>query len=117
MKKQLLREISRAANALRANRSFEMLESATAYIIGKGCAADYRLSGEIEALSRVLPSNPVIFDVGANNGEWAIALAKHLSNPVFYLFECAPICITELKQRLPRLPNSKLLGSGLVLVS
>ena len=69
------------------------IESYTAFVGGKGAGSGWDNKGEIRAISsRISSDNPVIFDVGANNGNWSKALSKRLgnSNTKFYLFECSP---------------------------
>jgi FkbM family methyltransferase len=103
--KSLLSGLSAMVVLLRLIPAIVALEKVCAYLVGKGASSDYHSSGEIEALKAVLPADAIIFDVGANNGEWAALLAASLNNPSFYLFGCAPICLLEMKRRLPRIPN------------
>jgi FkbM family methyltransferase len=101
--KYALSWVSAVVNALRLNYFIGKLESSFAYLNGKGAASDFHSSGEISALQKLLQRDAIIFDVGANNGEWALALARGLESPKFFMFECAPICLAEIEKRLPKL--------------
>lgn len=106
--KKIVFKVSGLLLVLRFTKFIKVIQQLLSYLEGKGVASDFRLSGEIPALASVLPSRPIIFDVGANNGEWSVLLANKLDNAEFYLFECAPICLQEIEFRLPRIPNNHL---------
>jgi len=80
----------------------------SAFLLGKGSGAGWDSAGEAAALKSVSPNGPLtIFDVGANDGTWAVQLAKLLGRPDnrFFLFECAPYCYDGLDKRWAQIPN------------
>jgi FkbM family methyltransferase len=87
-------------------------ETYSAFLLGKGSGAGWDSAGEASALKSVSPDAPLtIFDVGANDGAWAVQLAKLLgrSDNRFFLFECAPYCYPGLEMRWAQIPNPVLI--------
>lgn len=71
---------------------------------GRGAGTGWDMAGETRAVASTLSGidAPVIFDGGANHGQWASALAAALDGvkPTFYLFEPQTACQESL-ERLP----------------
>jgi len=84
------------------------IEKYTAFLQGKGSGSGWD-AGETRALARVINnynSDSIIFDVGANNGEWAVKLSDQIKGEaVFYLFECSPYVLPHLSKRTPYIKN------------
>lgn len=58
-------------------------------------------NGEEFVLSRLtIPADPVVFDVGANRGDWALMLHDHHPTAIVECFEPAPSTVTALTSRL-----------------
>jgi FkbM family methyltransferase len=68
-----------------------MLDAYLNFLMGKGSGTGWDLAHEIQtALSCVYRQRPVIFDVGANVGEWSQGLLAASPAARLYLFEPAP---------------------------
>lgn len=90
--------------------SVEKLDIFLCAMIGKGGDSSWDSKGQTHALANsvALRGSPVVFDVGANNGEWCLELFKIIKNkkPQFHLFECAPYCFAPLEKRAYLIPDS-----------
>jgi hypothetical protein len=65
--------------------------------LGAGSGWDEKSEGAIAA-SFIKQGAPVIFDIGANRGNWSTQVWSHLppGDAKFYLFEVAPYCMSPL---------------------
>jgi len=69
-------------------------------LLGKGAGAGWALATEIEAAKSSIKSNtPILFDVGANSGEWAAEMVRNFPDAKLYLFEPQPRCQQILRER------------------
>ncbi len=99
---------SRTLHRLHGGRLIAAAETACAFLLGKGSGSGWDATGETRSVARFVTNpDPVVFDVGANNGEWSAKLAAHMQRPDarFHLFECSPQVLPYLPKRLPRIPN------------
>ena len=79
-------------------------------------AGKFAFSGELEAAQRMLADkeNAVFFDVGANNGEYALEIAKRLpASATIYCFEPLESMFHELSRRTRDIPNVRAANFGL----
>jgi len=65
-----------------------------------------KISGEDYLINKILPtklkiSNPIIFDVGANIGDYSLALSGRFPNSIIYSFEPHPETFSRLKSNIP----------------
>lgn len=80
-------------------RAAALAESYLAILQGKGAGAGWGLAYEAEAAARtVRTAQPLIIDVGANLGAWALAVDALLAplHPCYLLVEPAPACQAAL---------------------
>ena len=76
-------------------------------------------SGEIWVVSHVVRdalatrSGAVVFDVGANVGDYSLLLARHLRSPAIYAFEPSPRTFAELARRVEAVPGVVAVPLGL----
>lgn len=64
---------------------------------------DVHQNGEAALLARLAPFRPrVLFDVGANEGDWASAAATALPEATIHAFEIVPAMATLLRERAAR---------------
>lgn len=78
------------------------------FLMGKGSGTGWALSQEISsAVSLIERDNPVVFDVGANTGEWTAQMEKSSPNARIFMFEPSPHCQKLLSDLL--LPNATLI--------
>jgi len=62
-------------------------------LLGKGAGTGWAMEAEIKAAkSAIRRSAPVIFDVGANTGEWSVAIKQLYPQAQLVLFEPQPAC-------------------------
>lgn len=77
-----------------------LLEAYLAVLQGKGAATGWDMTNEAKVASRyVSRANGVVFDIGANRGEWSTALYRLLDSKDvrFYLFEPSQTCYAALQ--------------------
>ncbi|NEQ39984.1 MAG: FkbM family methyltransferase [Okeania sp. SIO3I5] len=89
----------------------KLFEAYWCCLLGKGAGAGWALNTEINAAKSVIhTSHPVIFDVGANNGEWSLLLHKMFPESRIFLFEPQPACQKIIMEK--QIPNSKLIPNA-----
>jgi FkbM family methyltransferase len=75
-------------------------------------------NGESLVLDKISRLNVnVIFDVGANEGEWARLVSKKNKNAKIYSFEIVPTTFNKLKESTLNFPNINIFNYGLSNVS
>jgi FkbM family methyltransferase len=83
----------------------------TAY---KNVSYDFAINGELWLLDRLKHLTvEMIFDVGANHGEWAAAASARFPNAVIHAFEIVPNTYNYLEDTAHRTPNIRPNCSGL----
>ena len=90
-----------------------LLESYVCFIQGKGAGTGWDLQGEVNAaVAHIHRDNAVIFDVGANVGEWTTHLVKALGPTKFrlFLFEPSETCRIILNSR--KLPQATIIQAA-----
>lgn len=69
-------------------------------LLGKGAGTGWALSAEIKAAkSTIRNSSPIIFDVGANKGEWSLLFHQFFPSAKIFLFEPQPACQTIILEK------------------
>lgn len=85
-----------------------LLEAYWCILTGKGAGTGWDLESEIAAAqSAITTAKPIIFDVGANNGEWSLLMSQLYPQAQLYLFEPQPECQQTIIDK--RLPNMELI--------
>ena len=75
-------------------------------LIGKG-SGGWDLQDEVQAAARrIRVARPVVFDVGANIGDWSQGLLQAVPDAKIYMFDPSPGCQAAIRQKA--LPNTKL---------
>jgi FkbM family methyltransferase len=88
-----------------------LFEAYWCILLGKGAGTGWALDAEINAAKSVINKPcPVIFDVGANNGEWSFLLNKIFPNSQIFLFEPQPACQKMIMEK--KIPNSELIPNA-----
>ncbi|MFN3979733.1 MAG: FkbM family methyltransferase [Caldilinea sp.] len=89
-----------------ANRRTEPLtrlfETYLAIVQGRGSGTGWDMTGEVRVATNLIRrDDAVVFDVGANMGEWSDGLRRKLLNVRchIYQFEPASACVRELQRR------------------
>ena len=73
---------------------------------GKGSGTGWDMSGEVSAALVFLEgvTDPVIFDIGANNGEWTRGIWQALGRGRYFAYEPQEACLPRLKDSsMPKL--------------
>ncbi len=74
------------------------LDAYVNFLMGKGAGTGWDLRHEIQtARSRVYTDTPVVFDVGANVGEWSKGFLEEVPLAHLYLFEPSPGCQRQIE--------------------
>lgn len=77
------------------------------YFIGRGAGMGWALSSEVAvALNCIKRKNPVVFDVGANVGEWSQKYRKLQPNGILYMFDPQVACQKAIVDK--QIPNAEL---------
>jgi FkbM family methyltransferase len=101
------------------NLFFEKLHSLALRQMNFGRASNYRSNGELYSLKQLAHrwrKEPVVlFDVGANVGEFTLEILEAFQNNKFelYAFEPSTRAGAQLKQRVPDLPHVHVVHKGL----
>jgi FkbM family methyltransferase len=73
------------------------------------------INGEVRLIRDLSPLNfEVVFDVGANKGDYAVEVMRWHPNARVYCFEVSPANLTSLKARLAHDPRAVLVDKGLL---
>jgi FkbM family methyltransferase len=76
-----------------AQRLISLAETASAILQGKGSGTGWDMRGEVNAHRPFLSAGAVLFDVGANVGEWSFAVSNYLKGEAtLFMFEPQPAC-------------------------
>ena len=95
------------ANSVTANFT-NLLEAYLSILLGKGAGRGWAIDAEIAAVKFATSrSNAILFDVGANRGEWSSLCHKLYPQANFFLFEPQPACLKIILDL--NLPNSILI--------
>jgi FkbM family methyltransferase len=82
------------------------------FLIGKGSGAGWDLDAEVAAAARhIQRPNPVLFDVGANEGNWSEGMLRRLPGARVFLFDPSPGCQAVIRRK--QLPASTLIPCAL----
>jgi FkbM family methyltransferase len=88
-----------------------LLEAYWCILLGKGAGSGWALDAEINAAKSVINNPyPVIFDVGANIGDWSLLMHKSLPQARIFMFEPQPDCQQIIKDK--HIPNAILIPNA-----
>jgi len=98
--KVLAKPLSRLfANSI-TEGSTRLGEAYLSILLGKGAGTGWALEAEIKAAISVIPqSSPILFDVGANIGEWSSLFVKFNPQAKIFLFEPQPACHIKIRDK------------------
>jgi FkbM family methyltransferase len=84
-----------------------MFDAYLNFLHGKGSGAGWDLHEEVGAAVRLIQNKqPVLFDVGANVGDWSAAMVQAIPEATVFMFEPSPGCQAEIRRK--SIPKSKL---------
>ena len=77
-----------------------MLDAYLNFLIGKGSGTGWDLGEEVRAaVARIKRPEPVVFDVGANVGNWSEELLKSIPTAKVFMFDPSPDCQAAIRQK------------------
>jgi FkbM family methyltransferase len=93
--------LSRIATSRPFSRMSRYAEAYLGILFGKGSGTGWDMEGEITAACAALTTpDPLIFDVGANQGDWSRALLRKLPRARIVMFEPAAGCQSHLQSMI-----------------
>ncbi len=112
---QIGKTLARPLSQLVANPATEdlarLFEVYWCILLGKGAGTGWALDAEINAAKSVIKTPcPVIFDLGANKGEWSLLIHKVFPESRIFLFEPQPACQKMIMDK--KIPNSELIPNA-----
>ena len=102
----------RVSGRVRLQRGFEALHRLALQGMNIGAAADQPASSGEARVLRGLPTRPVIMDVGANTGTWAILALSNRPQANLHCFEPSAAAYAKLVQRLEGRATAHQFGLG-----
>lgn len=107
--KALAKPLSRLVAHPKTAQFSQLIETYVCILLGKGGGTGWAIEAEINAATSViLHPAPIIFDVGANIGEWSLLMQRHCPpSSRFFLFEPQPACQTIIEEK--KISNSTLI--------
>jgi FkbM family methyltransferase len=85
-----------------AQNALSLMEVGAAIFRGKGAGTGWDMSSEVRVASPFVGDDSIVFDVGANTGEWSRTLIEACTcSPQIFLFEPQESCVKEL-EKLPK---------------
>ncbi len=82
------------------------------FLIGKGSGTGWDMREEVRAAAqRIHRSHPVVFDVGANVGNWSHGLLQAVPGAKVYMFDPSPGCQAAIRKLA--LPGTRLFPCAL----
>lgn len=112
MGKRLGKPLSRILCSAPLYPAVRMLDAYLNFLMGKGSGTGWDLREEVRsAVARIHRPQPVVFDVGANVGNWTQSLLEFLPTAKVYMFDPSPGCQKVIREK--NLPGITLLPCAL----
>lgn len=106
--KLLAPHLSRVVASSRVAGLSQLADTYLCILLGKGAGSGWALDAEIRAALRLIHNPlPVIFDVGANTGEWAARMHTRIPKARIFMFEPQSTCRQAIAAKA--IPNSVLI--------
>ena len=103
--------LSRLILACGGTRSVRKLIAFLNYTLGRGAGAGWELGPEVAVALQCLRSeNPVVFDVGANVGDWSAHYRTRMPKGRLFMFEPQPTCQNAILAK--GIPNAELIKAA-----
>jgi FkbM family methyltransferase len=98
--KSAAKPLSRLACSRWFYRPCRLLDAYLNFLMGKGSGTGWDMEDEVRAaVSRIHRPQPVIFDVGANVGNWTKGVLQAVPNAKVYMFDPSPGCQAAIQER------------------
>ena len=106
MGKKLARPLSWLACSSWLRQPYRVMNIYLNSLVGKG-SGGWVLDDEVQAaLARIRGQQPIVFDVGANVGNWSQQVLRAIPNAKLFMFEPSPGCQAAIREM--NLPGAKL---------
>jgi len=110
--KKLGKPLSRIVCSSLFYKPVRMMDAYLNFLMGKGSGTGWDLSEEVRAaVIRIHRPQPVVFDVGANVGNWTQSLLQFIPDAKVYMFDPSPGCQQTIRSK--KLPGITLIPSAL----
>src|SRR6478736_5332542 len=77
-----------------------MVDAYLNFLVGKGSGTGWDMREEVRAaVARIHQPRPVVFDVGANIGNWSQALLQTIPDAKVYMFDPSPGCQAAIREK------------------
>ncbi len=81
-------------------KPIRMVDAYLNFLIGKGSGTGWDLQEEVRAaVMHIHRSQPVVFDVGANEGNWTESLLQSIPKAKVYMFDPSPGCQAAIREK------------------
>lgn len=91
--------LSRVACSSWLQKPVRAVDAYLNFLIGKGSGAGWNIAEEVRmACDHVHRPAPVIFDAGANVGDWSAATLERIPKARLFMFEPSPGCQAQIRQ-------------------
>jgi len=92
--------LSHAATSRVLERPLRVVDAYLNFVLGKGAGTGWDIGHEVTlALARIHSQRPVVFDIGANVGDWTAGLLALRPDARVWMFEPSPECQQHLRAR------------------
>jgi FkbM family methyltransferase len=110
--KSAAKPLSRIACSRWLYKPCRVLDAYLNFLMGKGSGTGWDMREEVRAaVSRIHRPQPVVFDVGANVGNWTESLLQEVPDAKVYMFDPSPGCQAAIHQK--NLPGVTLIPCAL----
>jgi FkbM family methyltransferase len=110
--KRMAKPLSRVVCSRLVYKPSRVLDAYLNFLVGKGAGTGWDMAEEVRAATtRIRRARPVVFDVGANVGNWSQSLLHSLPDARVYMFDPSPGCQAAIREKA--LPGVKLLPCAL----
>ena len=110
--KSAAKPLSRVACSSWLYKPCRVLDAYLNFLMGKGSGTGWDMREEVRAaVTRIHRPQPVVFDVGANVGNWTEGLLQAVPDAEVYMFDPSPGCQAAIREK--NLPGVMLLSCAL----
>ena len=110
--KRVAKPLSRVACSAWFHKPARMADAYLNFLLGKGSGTGWDMREEVRAaVKRIRRPRPVVFDVGANVGDWSQGLLRAIPDAKVYMFDPSPGCQSAIRQKA--LPGTTLFPCAL----
>ncbi len=100
MGKRIAKPLSRVTCSTLFYKPVRMIDAYLNFLIGKGSGTGWDMDEEVRAaVTRIKNPQPIVFDVGANVGNWSQGLLKAIPSAKVYMFDPSLGCQAAIREK------------------